>query len=46
MKKIIKKGVCITLIYAVAVLCTFIMANRIEKLNENYVSTAVMISDK
>lgn len=35
MKKIIMKGLIITTIYAVAVMCTFVMSARIEKLDSN-----------
>ncbi len=32
MKNIMKKGACVTLIYLIAIACTFIMANRVERL--------------
>lgn len=32
MKKIIKRGACVTLIYLVAIACTFMLSNRIERL--------------
>ncbi len=32
MREIMKKGVCVILIYFVAIICTFILTNRIERL--------------
>jgi len=32
MKKILKRGVCITLIYLIAIGCTLMLTNRIERL--------------
>ena len=32
MKKIIKMGIGVTLIYSVAIICTFVMADRVERL--------------
>lgn len=33
MKKIIKKGIGITLVYLVAILCTFLVSNRVNELD-------------
>jgi len=35
MKEVIKKGVCVTLIYLIAILCTVVLQNRIERLESN-----------
>ncbi len=32
MREIMKRGVCVVLIYFVAIICTFIFTNRIERL--------------
>lgn len=32
MKEIMKRGICVTLIYFVAILCTLMLSNRIERL--------------
>ncbi len=37
MKELVKRGVCVTLIYLVAILCTFVLTNRIERLEANEV---------
>lgn len=35
MNKIVKRGVYISLIYLVAVLCTFLITNRVQELDSN-----------
>lgn len=34
MKKIMEKGICVALIYLVAIGCTFILTSRIERLEQ------------
>ena len=33
MKKVIKKGIGVTLVYLIAVLCTFLVSNRVNELD-------------
>ncbi|MCI8346909.1 MAG: hypothetical protein HFJ12_03050 [Bacilli bacterium] len=35
MKKIVKKGIGIALVYIVAILCTFLISNRVSELDNN-----------
>ncbi len=35
MKKMVKKGIGVTLIYVVAILCTFLVSNRVSELDNN-----------
>ncbi len=35
MKKMVKKGIGVALIYVVAILCTFLVSNRVSELDNN-----------
>ncbi len=44
MKNIMRKGACITIIYLIAICCTFILTNRIERLEQAVIDRTVTSS--
>jgi len=45
MKEMIKKGVCVTLIYLVAIGCTFLFTNRMERLEQAAIEDSEVCSN-